>query len=125
MQCVMMLDSGDRCPVDAQPGTETCAAHAHLAGPGAFYSGQLTNEDRRALASAAELEGVDAEIAVLRVLIRRVLSAGDVDAARRGIETLCRTLRIRHALDDQSSGRLADTLGRVLDTIADEEAVGP
>jgi hypothetical protein len=66
---------------------------------------------------------VDAEIAVLRILIRRVLTAGDVEAARRGIETLCRTLKVRHALDDQGGGRLADTLGRVLDTLAEDEVI--
>jgi hypothetical protein len=119
-----MLDSGERCPLDATPGSSSCAAHAVPREPGAFYTSQLTDEDRRALALAAELGGVDAEIAVLRVLIRRVLTVGDVEAARRGIETLCRTLKVRHALDDQGSGRLADTLGRVLDTLAEEEAVG-
>jgi hypothetical protein len=109
--------------LNAISGTPHCSAHADACAPDGFYSGQLTDEDRRALALAANLDGVDAEIGVLRVLIRRVLTAGDVEAARRGIDTLCRTLKIRHALDDQGSGRLADTLGRVLDTLAEEEAI--
>ncbi len=124
MRCVTILDSGERCPLTATPGSPTCGAHTAPPQPGTFYTDQLTSEDQAALARAAALTGVDAEIAVLRVLIRRVLTLGDVEAARRGIDTLCRTLKIRHALDEQSSGQLADTLGRVLDTIAEDEAVG-
>ncbi len=124
MRCVTILPSGERCPLTALPGSSTCGAHSVPPPPGSFYTDHLTREEQQALVGAAALTGVDAEIAVLRVLIRRVLTLGDVEAARRGIETLCRTLRIRHALDEQSSGQLADTLGRVLDTIAADEAVG-
>jgi hypothetical protein len=124
VRCVMTLDSGERCPLTALPGSQTCGAHPAAAHPGSFYTDQLTAEDQRALAAAAELTGVDAEIAVLRVLIRRVLTLGDVELARRGIETLCRTLKIRHALDEGTSSQLADMLTRVLDTIAEDEAVG-
>ncbi len=72
------------------------------------------------MAAAGHLEGVDAEIAVLRILIRRVVTDGDLEAARRGIDTLCRTLRARHALDERSTGQLATSLERVLDTLGDE-----
>jgi len=123
VRCVMTLGSGERCPLTANSGSKTCRAHASPPQPDSFYTDQLTDADRRALAVAAGLAGVDAEIAVLRVLIRRVLSLGDVEAARRGIDTLCRTLKIRHALDEHTSDQLADALGRVLDTITEDEAI--
>lgn len=72
---------------------------------------------------AARLEGVDAEIAILRVMIRRMVNVGDVEAARRGIDTLCRMLRARHALDERSAGQLAGSLERVLDTLGEELGV--
>lgn len=100
-------------------------ARATGAAAGSFYTERLTDEERAALAQAATLSGVDAEIAVLRVLIRRVLTRGDLDAARRGIETLCRTLKLRHALDDQSSSHLSEALSHVLDAIAEDEAMAP
>jgi hypothetical protein len=123
VRCVVILDSGERCPLTALPGAQTCGAHPGPPHQAGFYIDQLTDEDQSALAAAAALAGMDAEIAVLRVLIRRVLTLGDVEAARRGIETLCRTLKIRHTLDEHAGSQLADTLSRVLDTIGDDEAV--
>ena len=88
-----------------------------------FYGQDLRPEERRALAEAAELEGVDAEIAVLRIFIRRFVTSGELDKARRGIESLCRTLKARHDLDDHSAGQLASSLERVLDSLGDEMGV--
>jgi hypothetical protein len=122
LQCRFVSEAGDRCPLDAGPGATTCSAHS-VRDEADFYSDQLTAADRQALALAAAVDGVDAEIAVLRVLIRRVLSVGDLESARRGIETLCRTLKVRQALDAHGSERLAETLGRVLDTINEDEAM--
>ena len=86
----------------------------------AFYADRLSAEEQDALAAAAQLDGVDGEIAVLRILIRQVVSAGDLEAARRGIDTLCRTLKARHALDEQATGRLATSMERVLDSLGGE-----
>jgi hypothetical protein len=82
-----------------------------------FYTQTLTPDDQEALAAAARLTGVDSEIAMLRVLIRRLFSEGDVKEARRQIDTLCRTVRARHALDARSADQLATSLERVLDTL--------
>jgi hypothetical protein len=122
VQCRFVSDSGERCPLDASPGASTCAAHP-LPTDAGFYTDQLTAADRQSLLLAATVDGVDAEIAVLRVLIRRVLCLGDVESARRGIDTLCRTLKVRQALDAHGGERLAETLGRVLDTIAEDETL--
>ena len=70
----------------------TGAARATEARPvSKFYARCLTDTDCQDLVQAAALEGVDAEIAVLRVLIKQDLTEGRVVDARRDIEALCRT----------------------------------
>ena len=103
--------------------------HAERAGPARtletprqaeFYARSLTQADCEDLIQAVGLEGVDAEITVLRVLIKQDLSEGRVAEARRGIETLCRTLKVQYALDDRSTDNLSQALARVLDEIGNE-----
>ncbi len=120
MLCVATLASGKPCSREAQPDLERCRLHEGVEvrrRARRFYTTRLSDEERDALAIAAQLDGVDAEIAILRVLIRRVVSEGDLDAARRGIETLCRSLKARHELDDRSTDQLATSLERVLDNL--------
>jgi hypothetical protein len=124
--CAATLRSGKSCPRQPQPDSELCRFHAGVERRRAartFYTTRLSPDDQRALAVAAELNGVDAEIAILRILICRVLSAGDLEAARRGIDTLCRTLRARHELDEHSSGKLAASMERVLETLGRDTEV--
>jgi hypothetical protein len=126
VRCAATLQSGRPCQREASPPAQLCRFHAQVAArreDRGFYARTLSNSDQRGLASAAELEGVDAEIAVLRILIRRVLTLGDVDAARRGIDSLCRTLKVRHALDDRSADQLATSVERVLDSLGGELGV--
>ena len=78
-----------------------------------FYRKKLRPEERRALADANELEGLDEEIALLRVLIRRVLAAGDVDVTRRVIATLHDLMKSTHKLDKPN-----DELGEWRDHVA-------
>ncbi len=85
-----------------------------------FYARSLTEDDCRDLARAAALEGVDAEVAVLRIMIKQDLSQGRLAEARRGIEALCRTLKVQYALDDRSANNLSRALARVLDEIGNE-----
>ena len=95
VRCVATLASGRPCSREAKSPSDVCSRHAAVRrsrDARSFYTSRISEEERQALAVAAQLEGVDAEIAVLRVLIRRVVDAGDLEAARRGIDTLCRTL---------------------------------
>jgi hypothetical protein len=120
LQCSAILASGKPCSRAAAPDAELCRFHASLEArhqARGFYTTRLSAREHGLLALAAQLEGVDAEIAVLRVLIRRVVTAGDLKAARYGIDTLCRTLKTRHDLDDRATGTLATSLGRVLDSL--------
>ena len=68
MQCAAALGSGVRCGREAAPGEELCARHRSIAfarEARAFYLARLSAEDEGALAPAAELKGLDAEIAML------------------------------------------------------------
>jgi len=85
-----------------------------------MYGDGLDDAELAALAVAGTLDGVDSEIAVLRVLIRRCLTLGDVGEARRGIEGLGRLLRIRHELTGPQVGQLESSLNRVLDVLGAE-----
>lgn len=123
MRCSATLASGKPCSREAQASSNVCSRHARVPQNGAsraFYTTRLSSEDRQALAEASHLEGVEAEIAILRVLIRRVVDAGDLDAARKNIDTLCRTLKLRHQLDESSSSRLSASIERVLDSLGSE-----
>ena len=123
MRCAATLVSGRQCSRDARPDSPLCNRHAYLKrarDARRFYHTRLSYDEQSALATAARLEGIDAEIAVLRVLIRRVASTGDVEMARKAIETLCRTLKASHQLDDDATDRLAVSLEHVLDTLGAE-----
>ena len=125
MRCAATLKSGRPCHRPAQTSSSLCGIHARAEERevARFYAEQLSPDERQALAEAAALEGVDAEIAVLRILIRRFVTSGDIDKTRRGIESLCRTLKARHDLDDRSADQLASSLERVLDSLGQEMGV--
>lgn len=126
MECAAILGSGKPCPRPAEADDGLCSYHRSVETrrqARAFYTERLSAEDREALAVAARLEGVDAEIAMLRVLIRRVAGAGDIEGFRRGIDTLCRMLKARHELDEGAAGRLSSSLEQVLDTLSREIGV--
>lgn len=122
MQCVAILPSGKQCSRPAAASSQACSLHRAAAGPRpapAFYAEQLSQRERKLLAEAAQLEGVDAEVAVLRLLIREMASDRDLEAARRGIEALGRILRNRHAMTDSAS-QLTSWLDSVLADMAEE-----
>ncbi|GEM_PF-4757993 len=69
---------------------------------------------------AAALEdsgGLDEEVRLLRDVIRELHARGEVQEARRQIETLCRVLRTRYMLDDQAADSLSQALARSLEEI--------
>jgi hypothetical protein len=126
LRCAATLVSGKPCSREAQTAADVCARHARVRqdrAAHAFYITRFSPQERQLLAEAAQLEGVEAEIAVLRVLIRRVVGIGDLESARKGIETLCRTLRMRHDLDEGAADRLSTSIERVLDTVGGELGV--
>jgi len=85
-----------------------------------FYSRIHEEDEYLALAKAAGLEGIHQEITLLRVLIRRHASAGEMEKARRAIESLCKALKVQYSLSDRATDNLAHSLARVLDEIGNE-----
>jgi hypothetical protein len=125
-QCTANTAAGARCRRSAERSSALCATHRatqERADRASFY-GHLPGEDLRALAAAGVLQGVDAEIAVLRVLIRHSVTQGNVDDARKAIDSLGRLLRARHDLAPKEVDTTQEALNRVLDTLTDELAGG-
>lgn len=122
--------TGQRCGRKALPGGRYC--RYHQGHPGAPGRGETKRADERSFYSdvleggalglevAAALRGVDDEIAVLRMLIRKVAREGDVEATRRAIDTLCRAIKVQYALEGRSAEGLARSLARVLDEVGNE-----
>lgn len=128
MRCVAVLACGERCGREAAGEDELCARHRSVAARRAmrpFQLARLSAEDREALPAAEEMKGLDAEIAVLRLLIRRALSS-DLEAARRGIESLVRALRTQQELEALAREGAGPGLEEVLERLAAEaEDEGP
>lgn len=139
MRCAAIAKSTGRpCGCSASAGSRYCRYHGgggttgrrgdgETGGRGqrvreserSFYADVL-EEGALELEVAAALRGVEDEIAVLRMLIRRVARKGDVEATRKGIETLCRALKVQYALEGRSAEGLAGSLARVLDELGNE-----
>jgi hypothetical protein len=81
-----------------------------------FYASALDAAERRQLDAAAELEGFDDEIAVLRVKLREALAKHPEDLALmlRGIDLLVKAVSARYRLSDEAAGTLADNIAGVV-----------
>ena len=118
MRCGAVLGSGARCGREAGPDDELCAYHRSIEfrrQARASYFVRLSAEDQEALGPAGQLEGVDAEIALLRVLVRRAAHAGDIEVVRRGIDSLGRALVAKRQFDAGATHGLGATLEAVLE----------
>ena len=128
MQCRAVLRSAVQCGRQAATGAELCPYHRALEFRGqarAFYLARLSADDLEGLADAARVPGVDGEVAVLRVLLRKAFGDGEVKAFRRGVETLCRVVRTKHHLDAQATDRLETRLSVVLERLGTADPPGP
>ena len=116
MQCTAFLASGKQCARPAAPGSQACALHdpsARRRRASAFYARDLPRRDQRLLEEAAQLAGVENEVAALRLVIEKQMSEADYEAARRAIDALGRLLRNRHAMTD-GAGQITSWLDSVL-----------
>ncbi len=98
----------------------------------ALYEGLFSAEELGALAQQFAAEpSLPGEVAVMRVLIRRVLQqSGESDPARalplvsRGMDAICRLLRTQRVLSGQSSDSLAAAFAVALREIGEELGLG-
>ncbi len=81
-----------------------------------FYGSALDAAERIELGAASEIEGLDEEIAVLRMKLREVLSErpGDLQLMLRGIDLLVKAVSARYRLSKQAEEDLAESIGGVI-----------
>lgn len=93
--------------------------------PAGFYAASLAPEDRADLDRAGAMRGLDQEIAVLRLRLRRLLAEHPDDYALtvRSVELLVRAVNAagRAAPDDEQDllDRLSSGLGGILDLLSE------
>jgi len=81
-----------------------------------FYASALDAAERIELEEAAEIEGLDEEIAVLRVKLRKALveHPEDRQLMMRGIELLVKAVSARYRLSKQAQEDLAESIDGVI-----------
>jgi len=84
--------------------------------PTRFYSRSLSEAERLALPQAEDIQGLDQEIALLRVKLRTALEERpeDLKLMLKGIELLVRALSTRYRLPRQSQEDLSEAIRGVL-----------
>lgn len=96
-----------------QPGNQNALKHG-------FYSKVLDEAERLELETAHDIEGLDAEIAVLRVKIQSLLEKDpeNVKLLMTATSTLARLLRTKYNLDKSQGKGLKDAIGKVIKNLA-------
>ena len=91
-----------------------------------FYSRVLTDEERQDLEQATEVEGIDEEIALLRVKIKSLVEndPDNFSLIMQAIATLARLLRTKNNIGKKDRQGLRAAIGNVLKDIALPLGVG-
>src|SRR4030042_739096 len=97
----------------AQPRNQNARKHG-------FYSAILNDPEQALLQHAADLQGLDEEIAVLRVKLREVIikHPENVQLAFEGASTLARLVRTRYSITKEQKKSLRDAITKVMTEIA-------
>jgi len=87
-----------------------------------FYHQALDRADRLDLERAQEIEGLDDEIALLRVRLKRAVEENpqDVQLLVKGLDILVRAVGARYRLSPKSRKDLADNLAAALNSLGDQ-----
>ena len=139
-----LAPSGRQCQRQAGLGRTICAQHDRTHSRGgaadsvptrpaapaeraeAFYTSALDAAEQYDLATASSVSGIDGEIAVLRLIVRRELQANPEDAARllRAVEALTRAVRVKYQLSEKRRENLADVMSAVLEEFGAAAGLG-
>lgn len=81
-----------------------------------FYEPALDAADRDDLAEALAVEGLDDEIALLRLRLRRAIEANpdDLQLMTKGIEMLVKAVNARYRLSKEAAADLGESLAATL-----------
>lgn len=87
-----------------------------------FYRQALDRADRLDLERAQEVEGLDDEIALLRVRLKRAVEEHpqDVQLLVKGVDILVRAVGARYRLSPKSRKELTDNLAATLNSLGDQ-----
>lgn len=85
-----------------------------------FYQQALSEAERLELPEAETVEGLDQEIAVLRVRLKRALQEHpeDLPLVAKGLDLLVKAVTARYRLSPKSSRELADQLDAVFQRLS-------
>ena len=89
--------------------------------PGEFYGRALSEAERADLPVALEIEGVDEEIALLRLRLRTALTERpeDLQLMFKGIDLLAKTVATRYRLSKRAERDLSASLANVVRGLGD------
>ena len=87
-----------------------------------FYGQAVEEAERLDLERAHEIEGLDDEIALLRVRLKRAVTdhPEDVRLLTRGLEILVRAVGARYRLSPKAKRDLAENLAATLNSLGDQ-----
>ena len=87
-----------------------------------FYGQALDQAERLDLERAQEIEGLDDEIALVRVRLKRAVEQHpeDVQLLVKGLDILVRAVGARYRLSPKSRRDLADNLAAALNSLGDQ-----
>ncbi len=84
---------------------------------GEFYRGSVRAAERAMLDAAAQLEGLDEEIAVLRTKLRTLSKSNESETVQlmmRGMDMLAKLVSVRFRLSKKAEHEIADSLANLL-----------
>jgi hypothetical protein len=81
-----------------------------------FYAQALSEAEQREFEAASEIEGIDCEIALLRLRLREALSKHpeDLPLMLRGIELLVKAVSARYRLSKEDESNLSESIANVI-----------
>ena len=90
--------------------------------PGSIYVRSLTDEERQQLPAARKMEGIDEEIAVLRVRINSALRDERTDFREllHGVDLLVKAVATQYRLSPKARKDLADKITSLLNSLGDQ-----
>lgn len=104
--------SGRRCGRTCRPGELLCDRHRAAADPARFYSREMPTDRQAAYEQALAIDGLDGEIALLRMLIRQ--HADDPNLVLKAIALLARAIATRHRFSKAQEDSLYESFLNVL-----------
>jgi len=103
-----------------EPSRKACPERSRRARKHGFYSKVLDEAEQLELEKAREIEGIDDEIALLRVKIHSLLEKDpdNVKLIMEATNTLARLLRTKYNLDKTQGKGIKDAIARVIKELA-------